>query len=54
MIEAAGRRVVRLMGTEVVMTKGKPLTSKEKERESRSNLRSMLLLINETSTDEVI
>lgn len=32
MIEAAGRRVVRLMGTEVVMTKGKPLTSKERER----------------------
>lgn len=46
-IEATGRRVVCFMGTEIVMTKGKPFTSTERERESRSHLRYMLLLIND-------
>lgn len=45
-IEATGRRVVCFMGTEIVMTKGKPFTSTERKRESKSHLRSVLLLMN--------
>lgn len=47
-VETTGRRVVCFMGTEIMMTKGKPFTSteRERERESRSHLRSELLLIN--------